>query len=38
MTTTTAPAAAPDRAPSTAAISLRGLHKRYGTVRALDGL
>lgn len=38
MTTTTAPATAPDRAPTTAAISLRGLHKRYGGVRALDGL
>ena len=36
MTTTTAPAPAP--ALTTAAISLRGLHKRYGTVHALDDL
>ncbi|GAA4528444.1 ABC transporter ATP-binding protein [Brachybacterium paraconglomeratum] len=37
MTTTTAPATT-DAPPATAAISLRGLTKHYGTVRALDGL
>ena len=37
MTTTTVPAP-PTEATTTAAISLRGLTKSYGTVRALDGL
>ncbi|WP_087484751.1 ABC transporter ATP-binding protein [Brachybacterium massiliense] len=38
MTTTTAPATAPDQASTPSAISLRGLRKHYGSVRALDGL
>ena len=38
MTTTTAPATAPDQVSTPSAISLRGLRKHYGSVRALDGL
>ena len=38
MTTTTAPATAPDQVSPPSAISLRGLRKHYGSVRALDGL
>lgn len=38
MTTTTAPATAPDQVSNPSAISLRGLRKHYGSVRALDGL
>ena len=38
MTTTTAPATAPDQVGTPTALSLRGLRKHYGSVRALDGL
>ena len=38
MTTTTAPATATDQVSTPSAISLRGLRKHYGSVRALDGL